>query len=99
MPAAKSAESVFLSFPQLGGLMRETRARRQNTRPPTSEIRRRRLALGWTQAELGLESGMAWTYVAQMERLPALLTPTAAARIAAALRCRVEDILPPASGS
>jgi transcriptional regulator with XRE-family HTH domain len=57
------------------------------------ELRRRRLKAGLTQVELAEKAGLTANSVARMERGEQGLSLTAGLALAAALGCRIEDLV------
>ena len=62
--------------------------------PRMTAMRKRRLAVNLSQAEVAARSGLSLAWISEVERQPTFLTPSVAEKIAAALGCTEKDILP-----
>jgi len=61
---------------------------------PQNRLRELRLAQGISQTGLAAKAGLGLGTVNRIERWPFPVSPMTAQKLAAALRCRVEDIFP-----
>jgi transcriptional regulator with XRE-family HTH domain len=66
---------------------------------PTSEIKRRRLALGLTQEEAAVAVGLSFACFTRTERVPQNASRNTIAKIARRFGCLPEELLVPATAA
>lgn len=68
--------------------------------PKTEEIKRRREALGWSQHQLSIQSGLSGCAICRIEgKKSRRINHLRAREIAKALRCEVDDIFTETKGA